>query len=729
MKGQAAVELLIVASLMMFVLFLLFQFGETNITQSTSIAQLSEARNTVDKLAEAATEVHNEGVGARRRVYITIPDRVDSSRVIIENSTITIGVYAGDGVTDVSSRVNFPVRMGGNFPTTPGSYWVWVVGREGYIQIGSTLEVQPMNVYVELFPSNSTNLSIQFTNYGNSDANVTLSLFWEDPETNASINGTAQLSFILSPGVSNLQKINLNATAYLNASTGLHSGYLWMTTNVSDEELIPVVINVVLPQQTAGGVSYLTIATYNNSAYTLPDLIFLPSESVYYEVKSYNSTDGLVNSTIIVRIYNTYSVLVDEEIYTPNSGTGVYRGSYTIPSASYAGRWSISVRDIGGANTKLYFTVAPQQLYQTTLGTATVDVPFTPSQRAICRDGKGYVHVVWRYNSTSIAYARSTDNGGSFSLNTTFFGATSTPSSSKGYPHISCYGDTVTVSYVDESYDDLVIGISTNNGVSWMWSAPITSGTFVYSSAERSGNRIYAVYVNDSADYSIFFINSTDGGNTWGTPKKIFPGADFGQFGYVHYESPSLAVSGSGDSSDVIYVSAKEIDYDGQNTYTSLVFNKSTDAGATWGAGKTIISGDCGVPSITTNGSAVFITTNKYDLKSVVVLNTSWDGGATWLGENVSDTNFNSYSPTSTLNSTMPFIVWANSTYSGAYLFYRNYNGSGWDSIIKYSQQANNTYPNAKWNCSYNCVEFVHRNGTTSPYNILYNQIGACSPP
>ncbi|MGC8812211.1 MAG: hypothetical protein ACP5O8_01325, partial [Candidatus Aenigmatarchaeota archaeon] len=38
-------------------------------------------------------------------------------------------------------------------------------------------------------------------------------------------------------------------------------------------------------------------------------------------------------------------------------------------------------------------------------------------------------------------------------------------------------------------------------------------------------------------------------------------------------------------------------------------------------------------------------------------------------------------------------------------------------------------YPNAKYDFSGNCTEFVYMNGTVSPYNIVYNHVGECAPP
>ncbi len=364
-KAQSAIELLVIISLVMVVLLIIFEFAMTKINESISMSQTSEARNTVDRLARAVVEVSNEGVGARRKIYITIPDRVNPNRIIIANTTITIGIYVQNGTSDISAPTSFPVVGGSYFPATPGSYWVWVVSRQGYVQVGTALEVSPLSEYFELFPSNSTSANISITNNGVSPLNVTLNLAWTDSEISATVNGTSSLSFNLPATSSSAQAVDLTVGANLNASQGLHSGYLSVTTNISESEIIPIVVNVVSPPYTSTGVLYLSIGTYNDSTYANPSTSFMaagPTNVTYYKARSYNSTDGLVNSNVTVRVYNTTSAIVSEQTYPANNGTGVYIGNYTLPSTAPTGSWKITAYDIGGASAAMYFTVLPYWL-------------------------------------------------------------------------------------------------------------------------------------------------------------------------------------------------------------------------------------------------------------------------------------------------------------------------------------------------------------------------------
>jgi predicted cupin superfamily sugar epimerase len=181
----------------------------------------------------------------------------------------------------------------------------------------------------------------------------------------------------------------------------------------------------------------------------------------------------------------------------------------------------------------IFFLISFERVNALSVIGTTTTTPFYPNQRAICKDASGNLHVVWRYNSTAIYYARSSDGGNTWSVNTSFYGATSTATSTKYYPSISCDGNNITVVYDDGTAYDLIIGISTDNGQTWSWkvvedgfkaSAALYSmpGNYYTPVVERRGQRIYIVYDWKYADgYTPYlechFINSTDGGNTFGS--------------------------------------------------------------------------------------------------------------------------------------------------------------------------------------------------------------------
>ena len=158
----------------------------------------------------------------------------------------------------------------------------------------------------------------------------------------------------------------------------------------------------------------------------------------------------------------------------------------------------------------------------------TTTIPFYPNQRAICKDSSGNLHVVWLYNYTAIYYAKSSDGGISWNVNTSFYGGTSSPTSTKATPSISCDGNNITIAYEDVTADNLIIAISEDNGATWNFKVPRTSCVDSNVVVERRGQRIYVVYQTpaqeECGDRDIRFFNSSDGGNTWGSDIIIFNG-------------------------------------------------------------------------------------------------------------------------------------------------------------------------------------------------------------
>lgn len=745
-KAQAAVELIVVVAAIMLVLSVLFEFSQTNLNENISLIQLSQARNTVNSLAEAASEVHNEGVGARMKVYITIPDGVNPNRIIIGNGTITIGVYVANGTSDVSStQLGFTIVQGGFFPTTPGSYWVWVIGKQGYVQIGSSINVNPLAEYFELFPNNSSSRNISFTNYGTAPVNVSLALVWSDSEVSTALNGSGTISFPLQAGTSNSQIVNLSASANSNASRGLHSGYISVATNISEGETIPVTVNVVSQPIGLQTISYITIDTYNDSTYTYSNTSFQPYSAVYYSVKSYNSTDNLANSTVTVRVYNPSSVLISEQTYPPNS-TGTYQSYYT-PLTYASGSWKITAYDIGGVSADTYFTIAtPQYPSYTLFGSSTTIQPFNLQERAICRDSSNYIHIAWLYNSTQIDYAKSTNNGNTFAIT-----VINSSSDTKYAPHITCSGSNIFIAFTTSaSISSISIYNSSNNGASWTYqqlrAVGLGLGPNLPVNIESLGSKVYVFYTKqDCSNHctDLAFFNSSDGGNTWGNDVIIAQGAyDNGKYTACtqDYQFITSSVNGSGGSSDNIYV---EYYFSQSGLCGSLIANylsNSSNSGVTWSTPNTdVASAGYPNPSMTSWGNSVYysLSTDTPGFASYVYVYNSSTTPANYSSfSNSGDLDYgtnSSFYPSITMNGSNPVAFWLQNASQGNpgnfSIAYSSFNGNSWSPATDLITSGNNTYMNVKYVNTGNCLEGIYENGTASPYNLTYFTVGNCTAP
>lgn len=88
-------------------------------------------------------------------------------------------------------------------------------------------------------------------------------------------------------------------------------------------------------------VSYILIGLYNNSGRTQPSMNFTSGQTVYYSVRLYDFNDTLVNSDIIVNVYQTNESQYGSTITTNTTG-GYYNGSF-VAGAGSNGKWLISV--------------------------------------------------------------------------------------------------------------------------------------------------------------------------------------------------------------------------------------------------------------------------------------------------------------------------------------------------------------------------------------------------
>ncbi len=272
-KGQEATELIVLLAMITVAGLVIYSTSQTNLAQSQRTLIISQAKAAISDLSSAASEVYSEGAGARRKVYITIPEGVDSSGVYVNNTMINIRVTSSSGSTDINTQTSMRVVQGADFPTTPGSYWVYVTAKQGYVLIGSSyISINPSSLSISMPQSNSTSGVISFTNIGTFPVAVTLSSQWSYGGTvNVTLNTTY---FVLFPsGTENTVNLLVTAQTYSNTSLQSYSGSILATTNTTETDTINLNVNVI-GTQVPTGVSYIVVDTFRNSSYSTPSTNF-----------------------------------------------------------------------------------------------------------------------------------------------------------------------------------------------------------------------------------------------------------------------------------------------------------------------------------------------------------------------------------------------------------------------------------------------------------------------
>jgi len=285
MKGQAAVELVVILAVSLLVLFVIISISSQYLADLGSSKIIGEARNSVEDLAAAAKQVYYQGEGAKQQVFVTVPEGVNPSRTGIGNRTIDINVLG----TDVIATTDFDVR--GKIPTTPGGYTLWVTAKKGYVLIGTvSLSVNPSFLSIHFFSKNESQFSqssLTFTNEGDLGSDVELHLDFPAGDVNVSLSNPADAGFSLLPSAS--KGVLLNFTVAENAF-GTYSGRLRANASNGDELYVDIIVDVTsrictnVSCPAAGGANctpkYAVIETFNDSTYTNFKEIFETSENV-----------------------------------------------------------------------------------------------------------------------------------------------------------------------------------------------------------------------------------------------------------------------------------------------------------------------------------------------------------------------------------------------------------------------------------------------------------------
>ncbi|MBU2561187.1 MAG: fibronectin type III domain-containing protein [Nanoarchaeota archaeon] len=137
-RSQAAAEMLVILAIGLAVLLTILVINDRIMTGTRGRIELTKARNAVDSITGAAELVYQQGVGARTRVFIDLPDETLSFSA--SGQTLTMQLYAGGSLNNVYRSLDFNVS--GTLPATAGNHWLYVEAKEGYVQISQNITAE-----------------------------------------------------------------------------------------------------------------------------------------------------------------------------------------------------------------------------------------------------------------------------------------------------------------------------------------------------------------------------------------------------------------------------------------------------------------------------------------------------------------------------------------------------------------------------------------------------------
>ncbi|MEW6036398.1 MAG: hypothetical protein AB1529_07335, partial [Candidatus Micrarchaeota archaeon] len=234
MRGQSSAEFLILLAVTLTILVIVFviawdQFSSLQLTKGGM-----EARNSVETLKAAATEVYGQGEGARRLVYIKIPPNYAPNASFVANRTIALKVREND----IASTTDFDVY--GSLPGTEGGHFVWVISEGNRVRIGNIfLFVDKNSVLVQMLQTQTKGDNFTVQNIGDKPINVTLTPSWtHSPVVNLTLSDT---NFSLGPGDSQTVEVEFTSSS---SAAGDYTGTLEVFGDDGDiQETFPLLLD------------------------------------------------------------------------------------------------------------------------------------------------------------------------------------------------------------------------------------------------------------------------------------------------------------------------------------------------------------------------------------------------------------------------------------------------------------------------------------------------------
>jgi len=223
--------------------------------------------------------------------------------------------------------------------------------------------------------------------------------------------------------------------------------------------------------------------------------------------------------------------------------------------------------------------------------------------RLICRTKDDTVHIVWRNSTAQLVYARSTNNGSTWTHTRLQNTGTLSP------PVMRCVDNNISIVYRNSSADDVLIFLSDNSGVSFQRkTAAITSGVIDHVDVIRRGTSINAFWKNTGSTI-IYNRISTNNASSWsgsvfGVSTGLDPPASASQ---IQVDSPYSVINNSNMYMFQANLSSKE------NETDIFLFNSSNN-GINWTRRKIIETSANGSRFVNIFSSVILNETNFYVL-------------------------------------------------------------------------------------------------------------------
>ncbi len=173
-KAQASVEMIVILAVVLVIFGILFVVIQENYSAYERNLKTVQGKTALREFADAADFVYSQGEGAKTKIFVTIPQGVES----IEggDNYIEMRLDLGGRIQDLIEGTETCVQ--GEIPTSAGGHWVLVEYAGGCIRMGGAelqcLTVSPESVGASIYSEDSYSTSLTISNSGNSTTNVSV---------------------------------------------------------------------------------------------------------------------------------------------------------------------------------------------------------------------------------------------------------------------------------------------------------------------------------------------------------------------------------------------------------------------------------------------------------------------------------------------------------------------------------------------------------------------------
>jgi hypothetical protein len=241
-KAQTSVEFLVVLAVGIAIITGIMLLASDQAGGLSSLKEQNDAKNAVLDLSAAAKDVHSQGEGARKDVYIVLPSSYEPSESYVGNSSIRLRARGSDFAVEEEFDVY------GSLPNADGAQWVTVSCEGDRVRIGTRLVTMSKNsIYIIMKRNSSRTEEVTIESFSNKNISVGIDISWSNTDVSMS---TSSGSFKLESGEEHDLQLGFSTNEY---AIGFYNGEIrFNVTDGTESETIklPITVKVLAAART-----------------------------------------------------------------------------------------------------------------------------------------------------------------------------------------------------------------------------------------------------------------------------------------------------------------------------------------------------------------------------------------------------------------------------------------------------------------------------------------------